>query len=159
MAYKTKEARNAAQRKRYAENENVRKAQQEATKRWMEKHPREFVSDSLREWSLKYRYGITIEEYEQRLAAQGGHCALCPAVQMSSKRRLCVDHNHDCCAGQRSCGKCLRGILCANCNRKIGFLEEILRNGMVMPGSDTWSHRAINYLQSYSFSTKSNPSG
>jgi hypothetical protein len=149
MAYKSKEERNAAQRKRYAENEHVRKAQQEATKRWLEKHPREYQSDSRRGWTLQYRYGISVEDYEAKLAAQNKQCKLCPATQDSYERRLCVDHDHDCCPGQRSCGKCLRGILCANCNRKIGFLEEILCDGIVMPGSDTWSAHAINYIESY----------
>jgi hypothetical protein len=148
MAYKSKEARNEAQRKRYAENEHVRIAQREASKKWLEKHPREFQSDSLRGWTLKYRYNMTVEDYEKLLAAQDGHCRLCPAVQMSSERRLCVDHDHKCCPGQKSCGKCVRAILCANCNRKIGFLEELMADGMIMPGADTWAQRAIDYLNS-----------
>jgi hypothetical protein len=148
MAYKSKEERNAYQRKHYAENEHVRLAQKEASKRWLEKNPKEFISDSRRDWSLQYRYGMSVEQYEKLLADQGGHCRLCPAVQMSSERRLCVDHNHKCCPGPRSCGKCVRAILCANCNRKIGFLEELMADGMIMPGADTWAQRAIDYLNS-----------
>lgn len=37
---------------------------------------------------------------------------------------LHVDHDHKCCAGARSCGRCVRGWLCAGCNRALGILQE-----------------------------------
>lgn len=63
---------------------------------------------------LKSRYGITLEEYRQRLEAQGGHCFLCPK-KSDGGRRLSVDHNH-------ATGK-IRGILCDGCNRTIAILD------------------------------------
>ena len=36
---------------------------------------------------------------------------------------LCVDHDHKCCPGKKSCGKCVRGILCINHNRIVAQLE------------------------------------
>lgn len=150
MAYKSKEDRNEYQRKRYAENESVRLAQREATKRWQENNPQSYTPDSRRQWTMTYRYGMTIEEYEKKLAGQGGHCALCPATQESYARRMSVDHNHACCPGQKSCGKCVRGILCANCNRKVGFLEEIMSDGIVMPGAGSWTQKSLDYLSCYS---------
>jgi len=33
------------------------------------------------------------------------------------------DHDHVCCSGKKSCGKCLRGLLCHGCNTKLGALE------------------------------------
>jgi hypothetical protein len=53
--------------------------------------------------------GVSDEQYERLLAAQGGHCALCPNGPKT--RRLHVDHEH------RS-GK-VRGLLCHRCNRTL----------------------------------------
>src|SRR4029077_2130187 len=33
---------------------------------------------------------------------------------------LAVDHDHNCCPGAHSCGKCIRGILCGTCNSALG---------------------------------------
>jgi hypothetical protein len=53
--------------------------------------------------------GVSDEQYARLLAAQGGHCALCPNGPKT--RRLHVDHEH------RS-GK-VRGLLCHRCNRAL----------------------------------------
>ncbi len=34
------------------------------------------------------------------------------------------DHDHKCCPGKRSCGKCIRGLLCANCNKGLGQFSD-----------------------------------
>jgi hypothetical protein len=50
-----------------------------------------------------------------------------------------VDHDHACCPGERSCGKCVRAILCMNCNNALGCVRdniEILR-------------KMISYLESF----------
>jgi hypothetical protein len=41
---------------------------------------------------LRRTYGITLEEYNQRLAEQGGGCAICR--HPPGKCRLSVDHDH-----------------------------------------------------------------
>lgn len=47
------------------------------------------------------------------LAAQGGHCAICPATERDESRgRLHVDHDH-------ATGK-VRGLLCMNHNHMLG---------------------------------------
>jgi hypothetical protein len=70
------------------------------------------------------RHGITLERYEELLAKQGGTCAVCPRTQSANGRVLAVDHDHTCCPGQYSCGKCVRGLLCDGCNRMIGAVND-----------------------------------
>lgn len=69
------------------------------------------------------KYRIRAEEYEAMLVAQGGTCAICDRVN-SDGRALAVDHDHACCPGVRSCGKCVRKLLCTECNTGIGSLGD-----------------------------------
>lgn len=63
---------------------------------------------------LRRNYGITVDEYDAILAQQNGVCAIC-GNRCKSGRALAVDHDH-------ITGK-LRGLLCMNCNRAIGWLN------------------------------------
>lgn len=66
---------------------------------------------------LKHKYGMTLEDYEQRLENQGGVCAICEREEPGfGRRRFHVDHDHACCDGEDSCGSCIRGLLCGWCN-------------------------------------------
>lgn len=66
------------------------------------------------EADLKYRYNLSGADYLKLLASQGGVCAICGIKP--GARRLAVDHDHACCPGRRSCGRCVRGLLCKRCN-------------------------------------------
>jgi len=68
---------------------------------------------------LKNFYKMTLDEYDAILESQGGHCALCPKTPEEDGRRLSVDHDHACCPGRETCGKCIRGLLCYICNTNI----------------------------------------
>jgi hypothetical protein len=68
---------------------------------------------------IKYRYGISVEDYEIMVQAQNGNCGIC----LKKTKRLYVDHNHK--------TKKIRGLLCNTCNSAIGLLQdspEILMN-------------------------------
>lgn len=56
---------------------------------------------------LKRKYGISLQDYNMRLADQGGVCAVC-GLTSTNGTRLHVDHNH-------TTGK-VRGLLCSPCN-------------------------------------------
>jgi hypothetical protein len=60
---------------------------------------------------IKNHYGLTKEQY----LALGNKCFIC-----GSTEKLNVDHDHSCCSGPKTCGKCVRGLLCMNCNLTIG---------------------------------------
>lgn len=82
-------------------------------------HCRECTRQYQRQRHLKRTYGITVEQAEQ-LKANG--CAICQRTDVS----LVIDHDHNCCPGRISCGKCIRGALCPRCN----FWEGVLRENL-----------------------------
>lgn len=85
----------------------------------------ELVRNQERANKLRFKYKITAEKYDEMLKAQGGVCALCK--KPPNKIRLAVDHDHACCPQQKkSCGKCVRGLLCFTCNRWMGYVEKNL---------------------------------
>jgi hypothetical protein len=65
---------------------------------------------------------LTLQGYEEMLAAQGGRCAICRTDRPGGKhgKRFHIDHDHSCCPKGKSCEKCRRGLLCANCNVGLG---------------------------------------
>lgn len=73
---------------------------------------------------LKRTYGITIDDYNKLYEEQNERCAIChrksEEVKSGKGRTLAVDHCHD--TGQ------IRGLLCNDCNRTIGFLGETFDN-------------------------------
>lgn len=105
-----------------------------------------------RERQYKCRYKRTPEDYETTKTDQGGHCALCPN-EGNQKRRLCWDHDHRCCPGYMTCGKCVRGLLCVGCNKILGHFEIFLSEGGFLPNSGTWSERAFNYVNNFKLSS------
>jgi hypothetical protein len=83
---------------------------------WVEAHPKEWERYGRKHYLAK-KYGLTPQQADDLLAAQGGRCAICRS-EPSDKRgfRMHVDHDHT--TGQ------VRGILCGPCNRGIGQLGD-----------------------------------
>lgn len=61
------------------------------------------------------RYNISRATFLALLESQGGVCAVC-TVEVSPITSYHVDHDHSCCPYGASCGECIRGLLCGNCN-------------------------------------------
>lgn len=59
-------------------------------------------------------------------STQGNACARCKTTET---KQWCIDHDHNCCPGRFSCGKCIRGILCKSCNTFLKGLEDSLESG------------------------------
>ena len=113
----------------------------ETTRKWKERNREHVVAymkdynrTHSRERSMVSRYGITVADFDQMLDAQGGICAICGTNNPS---RWCVDHDHTCCDTVKTCGRCVRKILCHECNVGIGLLKE----------SPTILAAAIEYLK------------
>lgn len=83
-----------------------------------------------RELTLKNKYGIAIETYNQLLIKQQNSCALCGTTVVGrNQKNFCVDHNHE--TGE------IRGLLCFNCNIGLGMFKD----------SPKLLQRAIQYLE------------
>ena len=68
-----------------------------------------------REYHLGKKFGLTVERYDEMLAAQGGGCAICrrpPRDDIS----LHVDHDHE--TGR------VRGLTCFRCNNALGDFND-----------------------------------
>ncbi len=89
-------------------------------------------------------YGIDIGDVAAMLEQQDGKCAVCDlTLQLRSPVRgpqldtACLDHDHVCCPGKRTCGRCIRGLLCVSCNVKVGYWER---------GQGQITERGVEYL-------------
>lgn len=84
---------------------------------------------------LRWRYGLTLDEYTALANQQGGVCAICHQPntcvdpRTGTVKLLAVDHDHATGA--------IRGLLCSDCNRGMGFLKD----------SQELLRRALEYLE------------
>lgn len=68
-------------------------------------------------------YGLTAERFDAMLTTQNGRCAICRSDD-PGRDTWNIDHDHACCPGKGSCGNCVRGLLCQNCNLMIGHAKD-----------------------------------
>lgn len=80
------------------------------------------------------KYGISIEQYDVMLAAQGGACAICK--RLPGDISLHVDHDHS--------SGAVRGLLCFPCNNALADFRE---DRLLLS-------EAAAYLDSHTASTK-----
>lgn len=89
-------------------------------------------TDYMREWTrtnaekkaanrVWTHYRLRPADWQATWDAQEGRCLLCGTNLVPANAVL--DHDHRCCPGERSCGRCNRGFLCRKCNTNVGWLE------------------------------------
>jgi hypothetical protein len=82
--------------------------------------------ESRKKSNRKYRiasYGLTQEQFGRLLDAQQNNCGMCHKP-FEKGQLIHVDHDHTCCRRKnRSCGECIRGLLCHTCNIALGHIE------------------------------------
>ena len=98
---------NAKGREHYKNNKEKVQANH---KRWREQNP-----DKIKNNGLIRNYGIGLYEYNRMLESQKNECKIC-SRELKYGKSTCVDHDHN-------TGK-VRGILCFNCNMKLGQHEK-----------------------------------
>lgn len=63
-----------------------------------------------------YRFNVSSKGLNYLLAITSCECC-------GWKGKLHIDHDHGCCDYNGSCGNCIRGMLCAACNKVVGSVE------------------------------------
>jgi hypothetical protein len=119
-----KECSRAIRRDYYLRN---RKSSIERVKKWRQDNPERYRAyrrqyrelhgerkrRADRNGHLKRKYGLSIDDFEFLVHAQGGRCAICGKRDGTE---LHVDHDH-------KTGR-VRGLLCGSCNRAMGLFHE-----------------------------------
>jgi hypothetical protein len=90
---------------------------------------------------VKKKYNLSPFQYDSLIINQESKCAICG---LKSITHLSVDHDHNCCGSNNSCGKCVRGLLCNRCNLGLGSFNDDLNRLL----------KAIDYLMNYKERTK-----
>lgn len=80
---------------------------------------------------------------QQNWMCSGPGCRLMFEPHGGPARTWCVDHDKTHCPGPYSCGECIRGLLCNNCNKQarsiehhLGWLEYCLTRGVIPSTQD-----------------------
>jgi hypothetical protein len=115
--------------KAYAHNWTAKKSQDpnyrahriKTTRVWQAKNV-----DRCKNNYLKRQYNTTLEEYNKQILEQAGLCAACHRPLDLSGKAPPVDHDHACCPGHKSCGKCNRGVIHEQCNKALGCINDDL---------------------------------
>lgn len=95
---------------------------------------RKGLSNARRLAYVAKQYNLTGEQYKALYDKHGGLCWIC-----RFRKGRQVDHDHKCCPGKTSCGKCVRGLLCGPCNKFLGFIRDKIET----------LQNAIDYLKDY----------
>jgi hypothetical protein len=123
-----KKSNNAYSAKRRAENPEWNK---EYLAQWrldhLERYPiyrqtwREANEQRFHDLRFIWRYNITLDGYYDLLIGQNEGCGICGIKEPYGKSMefFNVDHDHSCCDSIKSCGKCVRGLLCTYCNATV----------------------------------------
>jgi hypothetical protein len=71
--------------------------------------------EKIREQKLKTKYGLSLNQWNQMFATQGGVCAIC-SIGAPGGNGWCTDHCH-------TTGR-VRAILCGHCNKGLGHFKD-----------------------------------
>lgn len=102
-------------RRKYCSAECLRTAQLEKIRRWNVDHPERRAESGARSQAKRRRTRHNLPPD----TALPDLCEICGV-----KAHLHVDHDHTCCPGKYSCGKCVSGFLCNNCNNGLGRFKD-----------------------------------
>lgn len=117
-------------RKRYRQTEKGRAGHNRRAK---ESYHTECGKSARKNYFLERQYGITLDDYNRKFAEQNGCCAICGRHQSEFKKALAVDHNRE--------TKQVRDLLCINCNRDVGVIENKDKIELIKKYLDKWNSK------------------
>ena len=88
------------------------------------------------DYNLKRRYGISLKDKQSMFEAQGKCCSIC-GKSGESHRGFHVDHCHT--QEKIDKYKCVRGVLCNECNAGLGMFKDNVHN----------MKKAVEYLEKF----------
>jgi Recombination endonuclease VII len=100
----------------YQRNREKLRAQANAQRNGL---PAEEKRRRTRQYYLRSRYGLGLDDWLHLWERQDRCCYLCGDPLIADEAAL--DHDHSCCAGYRPCGLCIRGLTHSACNTAIGL--------------------------------------
>lgn len=102
-----------------------------SSRNWLSKNTnrtvkrKELTYLQVREYAIKHRYKLSLEDYDAILKQQDYCCAICKRPAKEMTYHLHIDHSHTTGA--------VRGLLCAPCNIYLGYIKDrdfILQNAI-----------------------------
>lgn len=110
-------------KQRYQKNPELYR---KASKKWQQENREQYLKNQKlwyqkneecrRKNSLKWRYNMSLDDYNWMFTEQNGCCAICGKHQSELKRILCVDHDH--------ITDKIRGLICGKCNAILGMAND-----------------------------------
>lgn len=97
------------------------------TRKWAEEN-KERIKELYWSKHLRYKFKMTVTEYNEMLNKQKGICKIC---KLACIKKLSIDHCH-------KTGK-VRGLLCFKCNMGLGYFQD----------NKTLLNSAIKYLKDH----------
>ena len=110
-----KECRN--EKARESRDDRTRWLNREQYRRKAEEDPKG-TSDYYRDWHLRKKYGMTLDEFNELSEAQEHECCIC-GEENKVHKNLVVDHNH-------ATGE-VRGLICSPCNSALGHAKDLVK--------------------------------
>lgn len=119
---------------KYRQENKARLNQQRKDFYW--KNPKRYREDASQSWLDSGRdknYGLVPGTISELLKYQEFKCGNPACDNDITWNGSAVDHDHSCCPNSKSCGRCVRGLLCKQCNWALGYVGDNIDklNGLV----------------------------
>jgi hypothetical protein len=91
------------------------------------------------------KYNLTMDEFSFLHMFQEYRCAWCGVHESELSKKLVIDHDRGCCNREGSCGRCVRRLLCDDCNTTEGRLK---RRPEALAAVEALAHISVAVVQS-----------